>query len=119
VRARDQRLNPDTYNRFSSELKSIVDQDCDKFMEFPDGHYWTPSTGIQQWYKPEWDSDDYQGSGDTDVHSVRKVLEEAVRSQCMSDGGLALIRPSRSEINVNVACQRSHSSPPPPLNPKP
>jgi asparagine synthase (glutamine-hydrolysing) len=92
--ARGQRLNPDAYNRFSSELKSVVDQDCDNFMEFPDGHYWTPSTGIQQWYKPEWDSDDYQGSGDTDVHSVRKVLEEAVRSQCMSDGGLALIRPS-------------------------
>jgi asparagine synthase (glutamine-hydrolysing) len=76
---------------FSSELKSIVDQPCDHFCEFPDGHYWTPETGIVKWYSRDWDNDGYVGVGGTAEHGVRAALEKAVREQCMSDVPFGLL----------------------------
>mmetsp|Transcript_15095 Transcript_15095/g.36874 ORF Transcript_15095/g.36874 Transcript_15095/m.36874 type:complete len:604 (-) Transcript_15095:421-2232(-) len=76
---------------FASELKAIVDQECDHVQEFPDGHYWTPEEGFVRWYKPEWDTDEYAGKGDGTVHGVRKALEDAVRAQCMSDVPFGLL----------------------------
>ncbi len=76
---------------FASELKAIVDQQCEHVQEFPDGHYWTPEEGFVQWYKPEWDSDTYVHTGDAKEHNVRGALAEAVRAQCMSDVPFGLL----------------------------
>jgi asparagine synthase (glutamine-hydrolysing) len=76
---------------FASELKSIVDQQCEFVQEFPDGHYWTPEEGFVKWYKPEWDSDTYVHSGDAKAHNVREALAQAVRAQCMSDVPFGLL----------------------------
>lgn len=44
---------------FASELKAIVDQDIAELKEFPEGHYYTPDTGLKAYYTPVWDTDHY------------------------------------------------------------
>lgn len=74
---------------FASELKCIVDQDCEIIEEFPAGHYWTPETGFKRWYLPEWDSDTYVPKDG--VENIKSSLEKAVRAQCMSDVDFGLL----------------------------
>lgn len=74
---------------FSSELKSIVDQDCESFELVPAGHYWTPQTGYVKYYNPEWDHDDFVPTGDCSV--IKPILEQAVKEQCMSDVPFGLL----------------------------
>lgn len=74
---------------FASELKSLVGV-CDEAKEFPPGHYWTKEEGLVRWYKPEWDSPGFVPSK-RDPQVFRKALENAVRSQLMSDVGIGLL----------------------------
>ena len=74
---------------FSSELKGIVNEDCEKIEEFPAGHYWTRSEGFRRYYQPAWDHDYFEPKGD--CSKIKKVLEQAVRDQCMSDQPFGLL----------------------------
>merc|ERR1719401_728262 len=53
---------------FASELKTIVDQGCEEYMEFPDGHYWTREDGFVKYYNPDWDDESYVHEGGTAKH---------------------------------------------------
>lgn len=74
---------------FASELKCIVDQDCESYEEFPAGHYWTETEGYVKWYNPVWDNDDYVPKDNCDA--IRPLLEKAIRDQCMSDVPFGLL----------------------------
>lgn len=82
---------PNGVKWFSSELKAICDQNCERIEEFPAGHYWTPEEGFVKWYNPSWDSDSDSAVGTNDMSGVRAILEEAIADQTMSDVPIGLL----------------------------
>jgi len=74
---------------FASELKSLVGV-CSEVQEFPPGHFWTPSEGLQRWYLPAWDAPDFAPEQGKPA-ALRAALERAVRAQLMSDVGIGLL----------------------------
>ncbi len=74
---------------FASEMKSIADK-CEKFEQFPPGHYYTKEKGFVKYYKPEWE--DYKKSvNETDYSLLRISLTEAVEKRLMSDVPLGVL----------------------------
>ncbi|HUQ96437.1 MAG TPA: asparagine synthase B [Chitinophagaceae bacterium] len=69
----------------SSELKCINGV-CTKILEFPPGHYLYSKDGEpKKWYNREWTSFDAVKDNVSDIHELRRALEEAVHRQLMSD----------------------------------
>lgn len=77
----------DKYGQFfvSSELKALEGH-CTIIREFPAGHYLT--RGFDQprrWYQRDWMDFDNVKDNPTDIHDLKKALEDAVHRQLMSD----------------------------------
>ena len=69
----------------SSELKCINGV-CAKIEEFLPGHYLYSKDGVpKQWYKRDWMEYDNVKNNVSDIHELRRALEEAVHRQLMSD----------------------------------
>lgn len=68
---------------FASEVKVLI-EDCYTVHEFPPGHFWTPETGFQPWYKPKWFSDCIP-SQPVDLTVLRRTFEKAVVKRLMTD----------------------------------
>ncbi|HEY9115438.1 MAG TPA: asparagine synthase B [Bacteroidales bacterium] len=70
----------------ASELKSLEGV-CEKFEEFPPGHYYFSRNGekLTQWYKPDWAKFENVQKNISDTAILRKALEDAVHRQLMSD----------------------------------
>ena len=69
----------------SSELKCI-NGICTKIQEFLPGHYLYSKDGVpKKWYNREWTSYDAVKDAKSDIHELRRALEEAVHRQLMSD----------------------------------
>ncbi|KAI9095277.1 asparagine synthase [Phlyctochytrium arcticum] len=84
---------------FSSEMKCL-NEDCDRIIAFPPGHYYSSETGkTTEYYKPEWYSDIARGLPSLDEENaqmtaeeegqmytaVRAALEKSVKKRLMSD----------------------------------
>eukprot|EP00980_Cylindrotheca_fusiformis_P001468 scaffold345_cov134-Cylindrotheca_fusiformis.AAC.79 len=76
---------------FSSELKALVGHvDPDTVVAIPPGHYWTPDSGLECYYNPDWlRKDDYAPWEDPE-HSVtddevREAFTKAVQKRMMAD----------------------------------
>jgi len=77
----------DRYGNFyiASELKALEGV-CTKIEIFQPGHYYLSSEGVEKrWYNPEWTSYEAVKDNTTDLHRLRKSLEDAVHRQLMSD----------------------------------
>ncbi len=74
---------------FASEMKVLADS-CVSFQAFPPGHYYTPSTGFVQYYKPEWYLAE-KCKEDGDVVKVRKALIAATKKRLMADVPLGVL----------------------------
>lgn len=77
----------DQYGNFyvSSELKCINGV-CNKIEEFLPGHYLYSKDGVpKQWYSRDWMDYDNVKNNTSDIHELRRALEEAVHRQLMSD----------------------------------
>jgi len=77
----------DRYGNFyvASELKALEGV-CTKIEIFQPGHYYLSSDGVEKrWYNPEWISYEAVKDNASDLHSLRKSLEDAVHRQLMSD----------------------------------
>jgi asparagine synthase (glutamine-hydrolysing) len=77
----------DQYGNFyvSSELKCINGV-CTKIEEFLPGHYLYSKDGVpKQWYTRDWMEYDNVKNNTSDIHELRRALEEAVHRQLMSD----------------------------------
>lgn len=70
----------------SSELKCLVGT-CNRIQEFLPGHYLYSKEGheLKNWYNREWTSYDAVKDNKSDIHELRRALEEAVHRQLMSD----------------------------------
>jgi len=77
----------DKYGNFyvASELKALEGV-CNKFQEFPPGHYLYSKDGeLKRWYKRDWIEYDNVKDNVTDLNLLRTSLEDAVHRQLMSD----------------------------------
>eukprot|EP01050_Picozoa_sp_SAG11_P012056 SAG11_NODE_1317_length_5216_cov_2.105335_2_plen_429_part_00 len=70
---------------FASELKCLVDQGFDEISEIPAGCQFTPEAGVEKYYNPAWDNDDYVHDPSITPEQVRESLEAAVVKRMMSD----------------------------------
>lgn len=70
----------------ASELKSLEGV-CEKYEEFPPGHYHFSGDGekLTQWYHPDWSEYKNVEKNKSDSALLRKALEDAVHRQLMSD----------------------------------
>jgi asparagine synthase (glutamine-hydrolysing) len=69
----------------ASELKALVGI-CNRIQEFLPGHYWHSKEGkLTKWYQREWTEYDRVKDNRSDIHELRRALEEAVHRQLMSD----------------------------------
>jgi asparagine synthase (glutamine-hydrolysing) len=69
---------------FASEMKALT-QDCERFQEFPPGHYFSSSTGeLRRWYNPPWFSEQIP-TEKLDLVLLRETLERAVVKRLMTD----------------------------------
>ena len=70
----------------ASELKALEGV-CNKFQEFPPGHYLYGEEGqeLKQWYKRDWIENENVKNNVSDTSLLRKALEDAVHRQLMSD----------------------------------
>jgi asparagine synthase (glutamine-hydrolysing) len=69
---------------FSSEMKALVDE-CDRFQEFPPGHYWSSKTGeFRRWYNPKW-WDESVPTTPASLPDLVHVLDRAVVKRLMTD----------------------------------
>jgi len=69
---------------FSSEMKCLAEE-CERFQEFPPGHFWSSKSGeLKRWYNPPW-FDEHIPSTPTDLVSLEKVLDRAVVKRLMTD----------------------------------
>ena len=69
----------------ASELKALEGV-CNKIEIFQPGHYYLSSEGVEKrWYNPEWKSYEAVKNNTSDLHRLRKALEDAVHRQLMSD----------------------------------
>jgi len=70
---------------FASEMKALI-QDCERFQEFPPGHYVSTSTGgvITRWYNASWTLEQIP-TEKLDLERLRESLERAVVKRLMTD----------------------------------
>lgn len=91
--------NSDKTVWFASEMKAL-NQDCDRIIAFPPGHYYSSKTGeTSQYYNPSWYSDIERNipslesektrlpaDQEQEMYSkIRNALEMSVRKRLMSD----------------------------------
>ena len=74
---------------FASEMKVIVDL-CKDFEAFPPGHFWTPETGVQKYYKPAWEDHKYS-TNPLDLVELKESLMDATKKRLMSDVPLGVL----------------------------
>jgi asparagine synthase (glutamine-hydrolysing) len=67
---------------FASEMKALI-SDCVKIETFPPGHYYTPETGLQPYWKPKWA--DVIPTLPVDYAKLRDSFEQAVVRRMMCD----------------------------------
>ena len=75
---------------WASELKALVGHVVpESVIEVPAGHYWTPETGLQRYYKPRWLTDSsfkpWEAGAEPSQEEVVAGLDAAVRKRMMAD----------------------------------
>lgn len=69
----------------ASELKAL-EGTCKKIEEFLPGHYFYSKDGVmKKWYNRDWNQFEAVKDNVSDIATLRKALEEAVKRQLMSD----------------------------------
>lgn len=69
---------------FASEFKALANE-CERFQEFPPGHYWSSKTNtFVRWYTPPW-IDEHIPSDPLDLVALRMALEKSVVKRLMTD----------------------------------
>jgi len=69
---------------FSSEYKALVNE-CERFEEFPPGHFWSSKFNeFRRWYNPPW-YDDHIPTTPADLMAIRTTLENAVVKRLITD----------------------------------
>lgn len=69
----------------ASELKAL-EGICTKIELFKPGHYWfSAEEAPVRWYDRDWKEYENVKQNETDIHKLRKALEDAVHRQLMSD----------------------------------
>merc|ERR1712166_134548 len=91
---------------FASELKAIVDQcEPEDLMLVPAGHFWTRETGLVDYYKPEWDVDDYSSQFEHHNPASKKPSDKkpfATAQDCLQALETAVIRRCMADVEVGL-----------------
>ncbi len=94
----------------SSELKCINGV-CNKIQEFLPGHYLYSKDGkLTQWYTREWDNYKNVKDNKSDIHELRRALEEAVHRQLMSDVPYGVLLSGGLDSSIISAIAKKYSS---------
>jgi asparagine synthase (glutamine-hydrolysing) len=93
----------------SSELKCINGV-CTKIQEFPPGHYLYSKDGEpKQWYTRDWMEYDNVKNNVSDIHELRRALEEAVHRQLMSDVPYGVLLSGGLDSSIISAVAKKYS----------
>jgi asparagine synthase (glutamine-hydrolysing) len=102
----------DQYGNFyvSSELKCI-NGICTKIEEFLPGHYLYSIDGTpKQWYTRDWMNYDAVKDNKSDIHELRRALEEAVHRQLMSDVPYGVLLSGGLDSSIISAIAKKYSA---------
>ncbi|KAK9759933.1 asparagine synthetase, partial [Basidiobolus ranarum] len=94
---------------FSSELKAL-NEECDKIIAFPPGHFYDSATGeTVRYFKPSWWDEKKVPTKEIDYKALREGLEKAVRKRLMSEVpyGVLLSGGLDSSLIASIACRES------------
>jgi len=93
---------------FASEFKALA-EDCDRFEEFPPGHYWSSKTmEFRRWYNPPW-FDEHIPNNPIDYTVLRQALERSVVKRLMTDVpyGVLLSGGLDSSLVASIVCRHA------------
>lgn len=93
----------------ASELKALEGY-CNKIEIFPPGHYYTPKTGLQRWYKRDWMDYETVKNNKTDISKVREALEASVHRQLMSDVPYGVLLSGGLDSSITSAIAKKYAS---------
>ena len=102
----------DAYGNFyvSSELKCINGV-CTKIEEFLPGHYLYSKDGTpKKWYNRDWMQFDAVKDNASDIHELRRALEEAVHRQLMSDVPYGVLLSGGLDSSIISAVAKKYSA---------
>jgi asparagine synthase (glutamine-hydrolysing) len=93
---------------FASEMKALTDV-CVTLEEFPPGHYYSSSGGLQRYFEPAWWNGDSLPTGELDLVALRTSLEEAVVKRMMCDVpfGVLLSGGLDSSLVASIVCRHA------------
>jgi asparagine synthase (glutamine-hydrolysing) len=93
----------------SSELKCINGV-CTRIQEFPPGHYLYSKDGEpKQWYNRDWMDYENVKNNTSDIHELRRALEEAVHRQLMSDVPYGVLLSGGLDSSIISAVAKKYS----------
>lgn len=94
---------------FSSELKCLSEE-CDRFQEFPPGHFWSSKHGeLRRWYNPPW-FDEHIPDVPTKVDQLAQVLEKAVVKRLMTDVPYGILLSGGLDSSVIAGLVAKHTA---------
>ncbi len=94
----------------ASELKALVDYECENINEFPPGHYMTHEHPPRRWYNPRWLTAT-TFTPHVDFSTLSSLLEKAVTKRMMTDVpfGILLSGGVDSSLVAAIACKHARS----------
>lgn len=91
---------------FSSEIKALVEH-SDEIKEFPSGHYYHSTQGIQPYYElPE--KQTFITDLDTVLEKIRQTLSQSVQKRLMSDVPVGVFLSGGLDSSIIAALMRQH-----------
>mmetsp|Transcript_34410 Transcript_34410/g.86421 ORF Transcript_34410/g.86421 Transcript_34410/m.86421 type:complete len:127 (-) Transcript_34410:147-527(-) len=93
---------------FASEMKALTEV-CVTFEEFPPGHYYSSTAGLQRYFEPVWWDGEKVPTGELDLVTLRTALEDAVVKRMMCDVpfGVLLSGGLDSSLVASIVCRHS------------
>ena len=95
----------------ASELKALEGV-CNKFEEFPPGHYIYSKEGpeLKRWYRNDWTEFDNVKDNVSEIPKLRKALEESVHRQLMSDVPYGVLLSGGLDSSIISAVTKKYAS---------